>query len=160
MAIAGAVLEYLCQEIKCHTLFITHYPTLARELALRYPEDIDNRHMNYIEDTRIDGRRDIRFLYQLTEGISENSFGIECARLAGLPEEILKDAAIKAAAMEELMEKRARNAKYVTYQLRNDQTSRLFSAKNILRLLNKCVAADRVDDTTLKEITYRSIIAR
>ena len=114
MAIAGAVLEFLCQEIKCHTLFITHYPTLARELELRYPQDIGNRHMGFKEDTRIDGRRDIRFLYQLTEGISENSFGIECARLAGLPEQILRDATSKAAAMEELMEKRARNAKYVT----------------------------------------------
>ena len=114
MAIAGAVLDYLCQQIKCHTLFITHYPTLARELEVRYPQDIGNMHMSFIQDMRIDGRRDIRFLYQLTEGISENSFGIECARLAGLSEQILKDATLKAAAMEKLMEKRARNSKYVT----------------------------------------------
>lgn len=112
MAIAGAVLEYLCQEIKCHTLFITHYPTLARELELRYPQDIGNRHMGFIEDTRIDGRREIRFLYQLVAGISESSFGIECARLAGLPEQILSEATFKAAVMEELMEKRARITKF------------------------------------------------
>ena len=117
MAIAGAVLEYLCQEVKCHTLFITHYPTLARELELRYPHDIGNRHMSFIEDTRIDGRREIRFLYQLTEGISQSSFGVECARLAGLPEHILEAATKKAATMEILMEKRARNAKYVFFSL-------------------------------------------
>jgi DNA mismatch repair protein MSH3 len=119
MAIAGAVLEYLCQRVKCHTLFITHYPTLARELELRYPQDIGNRHMSFIEDTRIDGRREIRFLYQLTEGISEGSFGIECARLAGLSEQILNEATLKARTMEGLMEKRARNAKSVHFHFQS-----------------------------------------
>ncbi|KIJ37706.1 hypothetical protein M422DRAFT_177572 [Sphaerobolus stellatus SS14] len=110
MAIAGAVLEYLCQEVKCQTLFITHYPSVARELEARFPDAIGNRHMSFIEDTRLNGRREIRFLYQLAEGISAGSFGIECARLAGIPESILDQATVKATAMEELMKRRGRTA--------------------------------------------------
>ena len=69
--------------------------------------------MSYIEDTRIDGRREIRFLYRLAEGISARSFGIECARLAGIPEPILKEATEKSKAMEEIMKRRSSYAKYV-----------------------------------------------
>lgn len=114
MAIAGAVLEYLCRDIGCRTLFITHYPNVARELEARYPEAIGNRHMSFVEDIRIDGRREIRFLYRLVDGISKGSFGIECARLAGLPESILQQAASKASVMEEIMDKRLLQAKCVS----------------------------------------------
>ena len=110
MAIAGAVLEYLCQEIKCQTLFITHYPTVARELEARFPNDVGNRHMGFLEETRLNGRREIRFLYRLAEGVSTGSFGIECATLARIPESILDRATEKAAAMEALMKRRSRTA--------------------------------------------------
>ncbi|KIJ37748.1 hypothetical protein M422DRAFT_177708 [Sphaerobolus stellatus SS14] len=103
MAIAGAVLEYLCQGVKCQTLFITHYPNVAREPEARFPDAIGNRPMSFIEDTRLNGRREIPFLDRLAEGISAGSFGTECARLAGIPESIFDQATVKAAAMEELM---------------------------------------------------------
>ncbi|KAF8580675.1 hypothetical protein K439DRAFT_1356338 [Ramaria rubella] len=115
MAIAGAVLEYLCREIKCQTLFITHYPALARELEAHYPGDIGNRYMDFREDTRIDGRREIRFLYLLADGISKGSFGIECARLAGLPESVLREATSKAETMQGFMEHRSRQAQYARH---------------------------------------------
>ncbi|KAF8522087.1 DNA mismatch repair protein MSH3 [Hysterangium stoloniferum] len=136
MAIAGAVLEHLCKDVRCQTLFITHYPTLARELEARYPNEIGNRHMSFVEDTRIDGRREIRFMYKLTEGISKGSFGIECARLAGLPEHILNEASSKALTMRSLMEERAELAK----------------SKNILRLLQTCFIKDGPVKEALAEI--------
>lgn len=107
MAIAGAVLGYLCREIKCKTLFITHYPSVALELEARYPALVVNKHMGFIEDTRIDGRKEIRLLYRLVDGICEISFGVECARLAGLPNSILEEATLKAQKMQDLMNKRA-----------------------------------------------------
>ncbi|GJJ11973.1 hypothetical protein Clacol_006211 [Clathrus columnatus] len=114
MAIAGAVLEHLCQEIRCKTLFITHYPSLALELEARYPDIIANKHMGYIEDIRIDGRREIRLLYRLVDGVCKASFGIECARLAGLPNSILEEATEKAANMQQVLNKRAERVRIRT----------------------------------------------
>ncbi|KIJ34715.1 hypothetical protein M422DRAFT_181888, partial [Sphaerobolus stellatus SS14] len=49
-------LEYLCQGVKCQTLFVTHYPNVtARELEAHFPGAIGNRHMSFIEDTRLNG---------------------------------------------------------------------------------------------------------
>ncbi|KAJ3504984.1 hypothetical protein NMY22_g17740 [Coprinellus aureogranulatus] len=46
--------------------------------------------MKYQADSRFDGSRTITFLFQLTSGLAPESFGIECGRLAGLPEKLLQ----------------------------------------------------------------------
>lgn len=51
MSIAYASMRHLVEEIKCKTLFITHYPLLASEIARDYPE-VSNGHMGFIEDKR------------------------------------------------------------------------------------------------------------
>ncbi|KAF8497242.1 DNA mismatch repair protein MSH3 [Russula emetica] len=84
MAIAHAVLHYLVNTKRCKTLFITHYPLVGAELARQFPADVQNLHMGFTEDTRINGMREITFLYRLTKGLATESFGIECARLAGI----------------------------------------------------------------------------
>ena len=90
MAIAHAVLDHLVSTIQCKTLFITHYPLVATSLAQKHPTDVENLHMGYQEESRIDGTREIIFLYRLTKGLAVESFGVECARLAGIPENILE----------------------------------------------------------------------
>jgi DNA mismatch repair protein MSH3 len=70
MAIADAVLRHLVQQKRCKTLFITHYPMVAADLEKTYPDDLENLHMQYRTDTRIDGSREITFLYQLTSGLA------------------------------------------------------------------------------------------
>ncbi|KAF8894689.1 muts domain V-domain-containing protein [Infundibulicybe gibba] len=82
MAIAEAVMHQLTHETKCKTLFITHYPSVASNLERIFPAEIENLHMGYEEDTRIDGVREITFLFKLARGIAPESFGIECGRLA------------------------------------------------------------------------------
>jgi DNA mismatch repair ATPase MutS len=114
MAVASAVLQHLLQVTKCKTLFITHYPLVAIDLEKQFPADLQNLHMGYTEDLRIDGTRDITFLYRLTRGIAKESFGIECARLAGLPEQILSAATDRSATMQSIAEQRSRQNKYVT----------------------------------------------
>jgi DNA mismatch repair protein MSH3 len=114
MAVASAVLQHLLQVTKCKTLFITHYPLVAIDLEKQFPADLQNLHMGYTEDLRIDGTRDITFLYRLTRGIAKESFGIECARLAGLPEQILSVATDRSATMQSIAEQRSRRNKYVT----------------------------------------------
>ncbi|KAG8764683.1 Mismatch repair protein msh3 [Ceratobasidium sp. 428] len=105
MAIAHAVMQHLVENIKCKTLFITHYPLIALDLEQRYT-DVSCHHMGYIEQTLPSGETAINFTYKLSPGMSKSSFGIECGRLAHVPEEVLQAAKLHAARMQELMEAR------------------------------------------------------
>ncbi|KAI9056873.1 hypothetical protein FKP32DRAFT_1584914 [Trametes sanguinea] len=111
MAIAGAVLQHLVESVRCKTLFITHYPQVATDLERMFPSDVGNMHMGFTEETRIDGSREVTFLYRLEPGLVTESFGVECARLAGLPESVLQIAASKAANMRQVIEERVRRTK-------------------------------------------------
>ena len=111
MAIAQAVMHHLVQVKKCKILFITHYPLVATELERHFPKDVQNLHMGFTEDTLVNNTRQISFLYRLTEGLATESFGIECGRLAKLPEKVLEKATIQAANMRQQVEERDRQNK-------------------------------------------------
>lgn len=70
MAIAHATLDHLVTTVKCKTLFITHYPMVAVDLQKKHPSEIKNEHMAYHSVDRLDGTRDITFLYKLTPRIA------------------------------------------------------------------------------------------
>jgi DNA mismatch repair protein MSH3 len=114
MAIADAVLQHLIDEVKCKTLFITHYPLVATEVEKKFPNDVQNLHMGFTEIQQINGTREITFLYQLTSGVASGSFGVECGRLAALPESLLENAARQAASMQSAVEERHRRFRYAT----------------------------------------------
>ncbi|KAI0003416.1 DNA mismatch repair protein MSH3 [Russula compacta] len=115
MAIAHAVLHYLMRTKRCKTLFITHYPLVAADLARQFPVDVENLHMGFTEDVRINGMREITFLYRLTRGLATESFGIECARLAGIAEDVLETATQQADKMRVSVEEKTRRSRYVLY---------------------------------------------
>jgi len=144
MAVASAVLQHLLQVTKCKTLFITHYPSVATDLEKRFPVDLQNLHMGYTEDLRIDGTRDITFLYRLSHGIAKKSFGIECAHLAGLPGQILSIATERSAAMQSIVEQRSKRNK----------------ARKCIRLLHECFAvSDGTDiEKNLEELRTIAIV--
>lgn len=84
IAIAWSVLEYLHDNAGCHpkTLFATHFyelTDLARSLGR-----LENRSIAVREY-----RGDIVFLRQVVPGPASRSYGIEVARLAGLPGEVV-----------------------------------------------------------------------
>ncbi|EPQ58610.1 hypothetical protein GLOTRDRAFT_137270 [Gloeophyllum trabeum ATCC 11539] len=108
MAIAHAVLQHLVESVKCKTLFITHYPLVATEIEKQFPNFVQNLHMGFTEESRIDGSTDITFLYQLSPGLAEASFGIECARLANLPSKVLHVARQSAEKLRSQVEERTR----------------------------------------------------
>jgi len=85
LSIAWAVGEYLHDEVKAKTLFATHYHELA-ELALTR-EGV----RNYRVDVREEKDR-VVFLRRIVEGEADRSYGIQVARLAGLPSEVLRRA--------------------------------------------------------------------
>lgn len=70
MAIAEATLHSLVETTKCKTLFITHYPLVASNLEKKFPQDVENLHMGYEAESRIDGTREVTFLYRLTSGMA------------------------------------------------------------------------------------------
>ena len=117
MAVASAVLQHLLQVTQCKTLFITHYPLIARHLERQFPQDLQNFHMGFTEDTRIDGTREITFLYRLTSGLASKSFGIECARLAGVPEDVLTVATERSTSMQLTVEHHSRRNRYASFVL-------------------------------------------
>ena len=85
LSIAWAVGEYLHDEVKAKTLFATHYHELA-ELALT---------RNGVRNFRVDVREEkdrVVFLRRIVEGEADRSYGIQVARLAGLPEPVLRRA--------------------------------------------------------------------
>ena len=83
LSIAQAVSEYLLNEIKCRTLFATHYHELTR---LSHPE----LKLLCMDVTESGGT--VTFLRKVKEGASENSYGIHVARLAGVPESVIERA--------------------------------------------------------------------
>ena len=117
MAIANGVLEYLISEKRCKSLFITHYPLVATAMAKKFPEDVSNVHMGFSEEIESSGKRTITFLYRIVEGLSSGSYGIECARLAGLPEELLESAARRANNMQDVVEGREKIGRQVTISI-------------------------------------------
>ena len=85
ISIAWATVEYIHDKIGARTLFATHYHELM-EL-----EDNKRRVFNYsMEIKELNG--EIIFLRKVKRGGSSHSYGIEVAKLAGLPPELLQRA--------------------------------------------------------------------
>ncbi|KAJ3864053.1 DNA mismatch repair protein MSH3 [Lentinula novae-zelandiae] len=106
MSIAHAVLHHLLTTTRCKTLFITHYPLVAAEIQRQCPGEVENLHMGYTTEERIDGTRDVVFMYRVGKGIAQDSFGVECGRMAGLPEDLLRAASERSAMMREVVKGR------------------------------------------------------
>lgn len=85
VSIAWSVSEYIAREIGCRTLFATHYHELNR-LAELIP-NVVNYQVSVQENP--DG---IVFLHKVVPGGADRSYGIEVARLAGLPPQVLSRA--------------------------------------------------------------------
>lgn len=83
LSIAWAVSEYLLERIKCKTLFATHYHELTRMESDRAKKLC----MAVDESTS-----EVVFLRKVISGSSQNSYGIHVARLAGVPEPVIKRA--------------------------------------------------------------------
>ena len=86
MALAQSIIEYIHDHIKCKTLFSTHYHELTDlENNLK---NLKNIHVSAHEE---DG--EITFLHKIKEGSVDKSYGIHVAKLANLPDKLIKRAA-------------------------------------------------------------------
>lgn len=99
VAIAEAVLDYVIRDVGALTLFITHYQHLAR-LQDRFNGELKNVHMSFEER---DGGKEVVFLYEVAEGTSHRSYGLNVARLAQVPEKVIETAEVKSRELEKSM---------------------------------------------------------
>ena len=96
-AIASATVHHLIERSRCLSLFATHYHSLLEEwkghpnVRLGHMEClVENGNVTSRDNAEDD--HSITFLYTLGEGVCPKSFGINVARLAGLPEDVLTKA--------------------------------------------------------------------
>lgn len=85
ISLAWAIAEYIITKIKAKTLFATHYHQLNR--LSDYYSKIKNYNITVLEE-----HNKIIFLYKIIEGGTDKSYGIEVAKLAGLPKELIENA--------------------------------------------------------------------
>jgi DNA mismatch repair protein MutS len=85
LALAWAVVEHIHQRIRARTLFATHYHELT-ELADQLP-GVVNLHVSVKE-----AGDQVIFLRKVEPGRADRSYGIEVARLAGLPVAVVERA--------------------------------------------------------------------
>ena len=85
LALAVSIISYITNKIGCTTMFATHF----HELANLADQNARIRNLRALT-TVIDG--DIVFLHKVERGKEEHSFGIEVAKMAGMPKEVLDEA--------------------------------------------------------------------
>jgi DNA mismatch repair protein MutS len=82
LSIAWSVVEHLHDRVGCRTLFATHYHELTQLAASRQAVNNFNIAVREWNDQII-------FLRQIVPGAADKSYGIQVARLAGLPDSII-----------------------------------------------------------------------
>ncbi|RTL06604.1 DNA mismatch repair protein MutS [Candidatus Dependentiae bacterium] len=140
-SIAQAVIEYLAQEEGPLCLFATHYHELTR---------LQDAHAN-IEAHYMASKKTsagILFLYQLTKGVADGSFGIEIAKLAHLPASIINRSQELCA--QALHDESSLIKPSINSALQNNDSKIDFASFFDEQLLKKIVAADVNNMTPLQ----------
>lgn len=94
MAIAQAMIEYIASEIHCMTLFSTHYHELT------FLEDKGLGIQNVHASAKVDNDH-LVFEYLIKKGRSNKSYGVNVAKLAKLPDEVINRANLVLETLEE-----------------------------------------------------------
>ncbi len=85
LSLAHAIGERLVTNNRSLTLFATHYFEITR-MAERHPQ-VTNRHLSAVE-----GRQGVVFMHEVKDGPASRSYGLQVARLAGLPAPVIRAA--------------------------------------------------------------------
>jgi DNA mismatch repair protein MutS len=121
VAIAWSVVDYLVHRLGCRTLFATHYHEL-NVLAMVHPQRVEN-----VRACVSETGDEVVFLHRIEAGSAQKSYGIQVARMAGLPAEVLRLADSKLADLQGESEKTLRQRRAtLTRTDENDPQLRLF----------------------------------
>ncbi|XP_033367286.1 DNA mismatch repair protein Msh3 [Parus major] len=149
IAIAYATLEHFIRDVQALTLFVTHYPPVC-ELQQLYPHAVGNYHMAFLlnEDDQQRGSEVeenpefITFLYQITKGVSARSYGLNVAKLADIPEEILKKAAHKSKELERIVNMKRKKMKSFA------EAWKINDSQELQKWKNRCEPEDERKDNS------------
>ncbi len=140
LSIAESILIYVDKNIKCKTLFSTHYHELT-SLETTH-KSIKNVHVEAVDNDGV-----ITFLHKVTDGAVDKSYGIHVAALAGMPDEIIKNANVILSSYEQ-------NKKEVNISLPNTQME--FNFENNDNLLKN--ELDNIDILKITPIDAMNIL--
>jgi DNA mismatch repair protein MutS len=99
LALAGGIAAHLHDKASCFTLFATHYFELT-EFPASHRAAV-NVHVSAVEGSgKRSGEAGIVFLHQIEPGPASRSYGIQVARLAGVPSAVVQHARAALAALE------------------------------------------------------------
>ncbi|MEL4178215.1 DNA mismatch repair protein MutS [Roseateles sp. PN1] len=93
LALAGAIASHLHDKTRAFTLFATHYFELT-EFPTKHPQAI-NCHVGAVESGE-----NIVFLHEIQPGPASRSYGVQVARLAGMPASLVRQARATLEALE------------------------------------------------------------
>ena len=85
MALAESIIEYIHNNIGCKMMFSTHYHELT---------DLD-KHLKYLKNVHVSALEEegkVTFLHKIKDGSVDKSYGIHVAKLANLPDSLIKRA--------------------------------------------------------------------
>lgn len=153
LSLAWACAEKLVRDLGSYTLFATHYFELT-EIPKVYEKAI-NVHLDAIEHGD-----EIVFMHKLKTGAASKSYGLQVAKLAGVPNDVIKAAKDKLQQLEMLQQMELQ-----TYQANNEQQADLFNQPIVLSsvppsLVETHLATINPDNITPKqaqEIIYQLV---
>ncbi|MES2664020.1 MAG: DNA mismatch repair protein MutS [Pseudomonadota bacterium] len=85
LSLAWACAAYLANQVKAFTLFATHYFEMTA--LVNHAQGVQNLHLSAIEQDQ-----DIVFLHRIETGPAHRSYGLQVARLAGIPKHVISTA--------------------------------------------------------------------
>ena len=126
VSLAWAIAEHLNNTIQCKTLFATHYHHL-NNMEKQFP-GISN-HNTAVDETN----EKIIFLRKIIKGGTNKSYGIQVAKLAGIPEEVISNAKIimKQIELEDQVTEKITKEKEPTTNLSKDTKNNLHNSENL-----------------------------
>jgi DNA mismatch repair protein MutS len=145
LAIARAVVEYIRKKLKAKTIFSTHYHELAK-----ISEGRDGMIVRNFSIKRANSK--ILFTHFLKSGVAPGSFGIEVARLANLPPELVR--------MAEFFAKKMKNSNVASSmgnglieekELQNNLFSERSKDSMISRELNEFFSKREIENLSARE---------
>ncbi|MGL4904635.1 MAG: MutS-related protein, partial [Cetobacterium sp.] len=147
ISIATAITEYIHDNIRAKTIFATHYHELTQL------ESKLNKSANFRIEVKED-EKEITFLREIVKGGADKSYGIEVARLAGLPKEILDRAKEMLKVLENrkmIIEKKVKKEQLILFgnieaEIKEEPVKKI--EENIIQLENE----ERIVLRLLKEI--------
>jgi len=98
LALAGGIASHLHDKSQSFTLFATHYFELT-EFPVKHRQAV-NVHVSAAESSPSGGNGGIVFLHEIQAGPASRSYGIQVARLAGVPNSVLQHAKYALTALE------------------------------------------------------------